>query len=250
MGSLYAKDPVDLAISEIGYQATGSNKKTCKYSADLDAINYWNMGAKNGVADFCSIFVSWLAYKSTRNANGNVEPDKWDAHYFLFQPDKGENLGAGCGYQADYYMQHDAWTDNPERGDQVFFRNFAHTGIVVDWDNEGFFTVEANVNGGKVAKRYYKYGDSSVDGFGRPRYDGWEYPTSKKEEPKKEEAKKPTSNLYKVNVGDYLAIRTGAGTDNAKVGELYDGATVEVYEIKDGWGRINSGLWVIMDYLE
>ena len=76
---------------------------------------------------------------------------------------------------ADFYQENNAWTDNPERGDVVTFNDYSHTGLVVDWDNNGFYTVEGNADGGKVVKRYYKYGDPCVDGFGRPRYDGWEY---------------------------------------------------------------------------
>lgn len=170
MGSLYAKDLVELAIDQIGYQADG---KYNKYAAELDSINYFNMSPKDGVADWCAIFFCWLAYKCAK-----PEPDKWDAHYFLFQPDKGEDLAAGCGYAADYYMQNDAWTDNPERGDQVFFKKsngvYYHTGIVVDWNENGIYTVEGNTNGGKVAKKFYNYDDPKIAGYGRPRYDAWE----------------------------------------------------------------------------
>ena len=196
MGSLYAKDVVNTALNEIGYEAEGSNKKYTIYSAELDACNYWNgMEAKNGVADWCSIFFNWLCYANTRNADGDIEANKWDAHYFTFEPDDRNDLAAACGYAADYYQQNDAWTDNPERGDQVFFRNYAHTGIVVDWDNEGFYTVEGNIDGGKVGKRYYKYGDPCVDGFGRPRYDGWEYEQPKQDAPVKEDSKVETVTL-------------------------------------------------------
>lgn len=196
MGSLYAKDVVNTALNEIGYEAEGSNKKYTIYSAELDACNYWNgMDSKNGVADWCSIFFNWLCYANTRNENGDIEANKWDAHYFTFEPDDRNDLAAGCGYAADYYQQNDAWTDNPERGDQVFFRNYAHTGIVVDWDNEGFYTVEGNIDGGKVGKRYYKYGDPCVDGFGRPRYDGWEYEQPKQDAPVKEDSKVETVTL-------------------------------------------------------
>ena len=196
MGSLYAKDVVNTALNEIGYEAEGSNKKYTIYSAELDACNYWNgMEAKNGVADWCSIFFNWLCYANTRNADGDIEANKWDAHYFTFEPDDRNDLAAACGYAADYYQQNDAWTDNPERGDQVFFRNYAHTGIVVDWDNEGFYTVEGNIDGGRVGKRYYKYGDPCVDGFGRPRYDGWEYEHPKQDAPVKEDSKVETVTL-------------------------------------------------------
>lgn len=192
MGSLYAKDVVNTALNEIGYEAEGSNKKYTIYSAELDAVDYFNT-KKNGVADWCAIFVIWCMYANTRNANGDIEADKWDAEYFQYQPDR--STAAGVGYMADFYQQNDAWTDNPERGDVVTFRDYAHTGLVVDWDNNGFYTVEGNVNGGRVEKRYYRYGDPCVDGFGRPRYDGWEFTPKKEDAPVKEDSKVETVTL-------------------------------------------------------
>ena len=183
MGSLYRKDVIDIALEQDGYQGNG---KWCKYTEDLDAINYFNMGAKNGSADWCSIFVNWCIYMSTRNASGQIEPDKWDAHYFTFEPDSGEDLAAACGYAADYYMAHDAWSDDCQgacRGDQVFFRNFAHTGLVTGYDDEGIYTIEGNIDGSKVGRRYYKFDDPSIDGFGHPRYDGDVYPGDEEAEP-------------------------------------------------------------------
>ena len=56
MGSLYAKDVVETALNEIGYEAEGANHKYSIYSAELDSCDYWNMAPKNGVADWCSIF--------------------------------------------------------------------------------------------------------------------------------------------------------------------------------------------------
>ena len=100
MGSLYAKDLVDLALSEIGYQADG---KYNKYAEELDSIDYFNMGPKNGSADFCAIFICWLAYRCSK-----PDPSKWDARYFLFQPGSGEDLAASCGWGAQYYMDNDS----------------------------------------------------------------------------------------------------------------------------------------------
>ena len=256
MGSLYAKDVVEQALNEIGYQAEGSNHKYNIYAAELDKCNYWNMGPKNGEADWCAIFVNWCVYANTRNANGEIDADKWDAHYFLFEPDKGQNLAAGCGYAADYYQKNDAWTDNPERGDQVFFRNYAHTGIVVDWDDTSFWTVEGNIDGGKVGKRKYSFGDPDIDGFGRPRYDGWEYkPSNDDIKPEPEPTPEPTPSpapildARRVTVESWLNVRTGPDTDYDKIGELYDGAVVFVYETDGDWSRIGDNMWVCSDHL-
>ena len=223
MGSLYAKDVVSTALNEIGYEGEGSNHKYTIYTSELDkgtGCDYWNgMDKKNGVADWCSIFVNWCIYANTRNDNGEIEANKWDAHYFTFEPDSGNNLAASCGYAADYYQRNDAWDgSNPERGDQVFFRNYAHTGLVVDWDNDGFYTVEGNIDGGKVGKRYYKYGDPQIDGFGRPRYDGWEF----KKDEKPSESDKPYPP-------EKITIKIEVTTDNAEaVKSALKGAKITV----------------------
>lgn len=195
MGSLYAKDVVNTALNEIGYEAEGSNKKYTIYSAELDAVDYFNT-KKNGVADWCAIFVCWCMYANTRNSDGEIEADKWDAEYFQYQPDR--STAAGVGYMADFYQKNDAWYSDfseIERGDIVTFRDYAHVGLVVDWDNEGFYTVEGNIDGGEVGKRFYKYGDPRVDGFGRPRYDGWEYNPPKQDAPVKDENKVKTVTI-------------------------------------------------------
>jgi hypothetical protein len=175
MGSLYAKDLVDLALKEADseYQSDG---KYNKYAEELDSVNYFNMAPKNGVADFCSIFISWLAYRCSK-----PDPSKWDAHYFLYQPDSGEDLAASCGWAAQYFMDNDAFYTNPkdfERGDQIFFVKsngvYYHTGLVVGWDEKYVYTVEANTSGGKTLKKRYLLNDDKIAGVGRPRYDGWE----------------------------------------------------------------------------
>ena len=248
MGSLYKADVVRLAREEVGYQG---GKKTSKYSKDLDNVNYWNMGAKDGYADWCSIFFNWLIWSSTRNSSGDIDPDVWDAHYFTFEPDGGQNLAAGCGYAADYYMQHDAWSGDSSGacvGDQIFFRNFAHTGIVVDWDDSYVYTVEGNVSGNQVLERRYSLDDPQIDGYGHPRYDGDEYPTTsapKEDNKPKEDAKPeptpapvpeaPKKEVYKVTTnGGVLRLRSAPNTDSAYLIGIPNGTEIEVSAIVDG----------------
>ena len=252
MGSLYTKDVIGTALAEEGYQG---GKKTSKYSAELDSINYWNMGAKDGSADWCSIFVNWCIYRSTRNASGEIDPDKWDAHFFTYEPDTGENLGAGCGYSADYYMQNNAWSEGGSDycqgarvGDQVFFRNFAHTGLVYDWDDNYIYTIEGNVNGNRVETRRYSLSDTSIDGFGHPRYDGDEYPTSDgssdttpepEPEPTPEPYTEPTPEPYTVwfkvhTNGGVLRLRSAPNTSSAYLIGIPNGTELESNAIVEG----------------
>lgn len=201
MGSLYAKNVVETALNEIGYQADG---KMNKYAAELDAVDYFvGCGKKNGL-DWCCVFVCWLAYH-----NCIPEPDKWDAMYFLFQDQKC-NTSAVVKYAADFYKQNNAFytdTSKFERGDQIFFKKgkntLYHTGLIVDWDEKGIYTVEGNTNGGQVAKKFYAYDEAKIAGVGRPRYDGWE--------PKKAEVK---PEPVKVNDGsEYTEAEIKAAYD-------------------------------------
>lgn len=265
MGSLYAKDVLDRALAEVGYQADGEWNK---YADELDKVNFFTgCGDKQGL-DYCSVFTSWCAYKSTRNANGEIDPDVWDAHYFLYQPDNND-CAAVIGYVVDYYASNDAYYTNPkdlEKGDQMIFQNskgYSHTGWCYDWDEEYVYTVEGNINGGKVGKKKYKYSEfgNYIAGFGRPRYDGWEYKPAEDSKPEPEPTPEPTPNPWAdddgvkvgekrtVRVDSWLNVRAEPNSDSKKLGELYDGAIVIVYENEGEWARIGENLWVYASYL-
>lgn len=55
--------------------------------------------------------------------------------------------------------------------------------------------------------------------------------------------------IYAVTPAVGLNIRSGPGTNYGRVDTYPSGAAVQVLEIRDGWGRTDSG-WVCMDYLE
>lgn len=169
MGSCYKSDVIKIALNEVGYQADG---KINKYAAELDSVDFFTGCGKKQGLDWCCVFVCWCIYKSCL-----PKPDKYDAHYFLYQSDVCD-MAAVVKYAADYFKNNNAFDKDTKyacTGDQVFFQKsngvLYHTGIVVDWDNNGIYTVEGNTNGGKVAKKFYKYGDSKIAGFGHPRYD-------------------------------------------------------------------------------
>ena len=279
MGSCYAKKACDIALNEVGYQGDG---KWCKYSAELDSVDYFNY-KKNGSADWCSIFVNYCVWKACIEPSPDDDPEgaKWTAYYMMCEPSSSSaNCAAGCGYAADYFMQNDAWdssTQYAERGDQIFFVNssgvFYHTGIVVDWDDDGLYVVEGNTNGAQVAKKFYSYSDSRIAGFGHVRYDGWELSSGNEKEPdhSKDDSKPkpepepipeptpdpepaptpepPKGDEYRVNVETKLNVRTGPGTDNDVVAQLDDGDVVTVIATDGNWGCIGKWMWVCMDYL-
>lgn len=169
MYKLYQKDVCDLALSQVGK----SCGKTNEYSKELDQVNFYNT-KKNGAADSCSIFCDDMIFRS-------IEPRSADnARNALYEPNTG-NAGAGCKQAAEYFKANNAFYTKPSEahcGDKVFFKDgngkLYHVGLVVEWNSEGIFTVEGNTNGGKVAKKFYKYSSSKIAGFGRPRYTGWQ----------------------------------------------------------------------------
>lgn len=223
MGSLYAKDVVDTALSEVGYQADG---KWNKFADVLDSVDYFTgCGNKQGL-DWCCVFVCYCAYMNTRNSDGDIDPDVWDAHYFLYQSDSCD-MAAVVKYLAQYFKDNDAWTDNPERGDVCIFQKsngvYYHTGVVTDWDNEAIYVTEGNTGGGQVLTREYSYKDigGKIAGFGRPRYDGWEMSTSEEpvNEPEPEPTPKPAPDKPAKSVdelaNEVIAGKWGNGKDRA-----------------------------------
>lgn len=180
MASLYRKPCVESAESDIGYESDGLWNK---YAERLDECDFFaGCGKKNGAVDYCAIAYCYWLFLNVITDDGNVDDNdrKYMVHYAMYQSDSC-CTSAGCTQQANAYKNNDAWsTDYADLavGYQVFFKKsngaIYHTGICVDWDDEGFYTVEANVNSYHTEKRFYKYGDAKVAGFGIPRFDGYE----------------------------------------------------------------------------
>ena len=184
MASLYRKPCVESAEDDIGYESDGLWNK---YAERLDECDFFaGCGKKNGAVDYCAIAYCYWLFLNVITDDGNVDDNdrKYMVHYAMYQSDDC-CTSAGCTQQANKYKDNDAWsTDYADLavGYQVFFKKsngaIYHTGICVDWDDEGFYTVEANVNSYHTEKRFYKYGDAKVAGFGIPRFDGYEIETS------------------------------------------------------------------------
>lgn len=181
----YASKVISVFLAEIGYIEKKSNAqlddKTAnagfgnytKYARDLDAIPGFFNGKKQGFP-WCDVSLDWAFVQ----AYGVEEAKK-----LLCQPDN--SLGAGCYYSAQYYKQKGQFHEkDPRPGDQIFFwtekkDGVAHTGLVVEVDNQYVTTVEGNVrdqdnamaDGGAVRMKKYKLDDDTIYGYGRPAYD-------------------------------------------------------------------------------
>ena len=155
------KRVISLAKSEIGYRPY-SGKRT-KFADYLDGLGDVYNGKKSGF-DWCDVFVDYIFIKTFGERDGMS---------MLYQEYKG--LGAGCGYSANYFRKHGAFSKNPEKGSQIFYGqsgNEYHTGLVVDVDETYIYTVEGNIGGGngQVGTKKVKKTDNSISGFGIPNW--------------------------------------------------------------------------------
>lgn len=278
MASLYRK-PCAETMKEDGESGYQSDGKWNKYAERLDACDFFaGCGKKNGEVDHCAIAYCYWLFLNVITDNGDVTDDdrKYMTHYAMYQSDSC-CTAAGCEQQVQVYKDHGAWFTDPKDivvGDQIFFWKWDeekgrmihyHTGGCCDWDDDGIYVTEANVEGGKTKIRFYPYSEfgNKIAGFGHPRFDGYELAdgdpktdSDNDSEPinepgsNPEPSTEPVNSVYTVCTSSYLRICNGAGTEYKKLGELYNGAEVIVQEIKDGWGRIGENLWVSMDYLK
>ena len=131
-----------------------------------------------------------------------------------------------------------------------------HTGAIVNWDNKGFYVVEGNTNGGMVAQKFYAYNNPLILGFGRPKWTGWLPDPEPTPEPTPTPTPEPVPEDNKskvVHIKTFLAIRNTPevkSDDSNKVGELYNGAIVNVIETSGSWAKISGDFWVSTKYLQ
>lgn len=172
--SYTAKRLLEIAAAEIGYKEKETNSqldnKTAnagdgnytKYARDLHAAGYYQ-ASKQGFA-WCDMFVDWCFLQL---CGGN--PDV--AQKIICQSGP---YGAGCKFSAQYYQNAGRYyEDDPQPGDQIFFNDFAHTGIVEKVVGNVVHTIEGNTSN-QVARRTYTLGSKTIDGYGRPRFDAEE----------------------------------------------------------------------------
>ena len=172
--SYTAKRLLEIAAAEIGYKEKETNSQLdnptanagddnyTKYARDLHAAGYYQ-ASKQGFA-WCDMFVDWCFLQL---CGGN--PDV--AQKIICQSGP---YGAGCKFSAQYYQNAGRYyEDDPQPGDQIFFNDFAHTGIVEKVVGNVVHTIEGNTSN-QVARRTYTLGSKTIDGYGRPRFDAEE----------------------------------------------------------------------------
>lgn len=83
------------------------------------------------------------------------------------------NGSALCRDSAQYFKEHGAFFKKPEPGDVIFFfraGEINHQGIVIRVIGGSVITVEGN-SSDSVTERCYSISDSSIAGYGRPRWE-------------------------------------------------------------------------------
>lgn len=245
MSKHYASKVIEIALSEVGYHEKASNSQLNSKTANSGSANYNKFAAfidkhypefynlsKNGY-DWCDIFNDYCHIKAS---------DMETARKALYQP--YESCGAGCPYSAGYYRQNGAFINRgagmPKPGDQIFFGTPGdeyHTGIVVKVLGDKVYTVEGN-SGEKVSEHCYYLTDSSIAGYGRPKYD-----------------KEVTTVELKENGAIYkYAYKDVLGGSSKLLKSLKTGA--KVTWLKDdgyGWSKVRSGTvegWIMNRHLK
>lgn len=164
---------LEIAAAEIGYKEKKSNSQLddpgandgnanfTKYARDLHAAGYYQ-ASKQGFA-WCDMFVDWCFLQLCGSREVAEEMTCQTGLY-----------GAGCDWSAKYYKDQGRFfvsnnTFRPQPGDQIFFRDYSHTGIVEKITGNVITTIEGNTSN-QVARRTYAVGSRSIDGYGRPKF--------------------------------------------------------------------------------
>lgn len=164
------KQVLELAAKYIGYKEKASNKDLYSFEgnagrgnftmfqAELDKAKFWNT-PKNGY-EWCTSFVAWCFWRIAGSEAKDI--------LCLTGP-----YGASCVSWAKYYASQARLFTKPQVGDQYFQRDShdglpCHTGIVESVNGNTFVTIEGNY--GNAVQRVTHTLNSTVYGFGRPKY--------------------------------------------------------------------------------
>lgn len=173
MGNTASK-VLQIANNELGYLEKASASNLDDKTANAGKANYtkyWRdlCPSFQGQA-WCNCFVNWCfaqAYGATEAKKMLYSNSGWS----YYTPTS-----------SDYFKKNNAWTTTPKEGYIIYFKNSTrihHVGIVTEVSNGRVFTIEGNTskgtavipNGGGVYAKDYSLTDSSIAGYGIPKYD-------------------------------------------------------------------------------
>ncbi len=198
-----------IARGELGYHEKNSpehlDEKTApndgsrnftKYARDLAEAGYYQAG-KQGY-EWCDVFVDWCFFRLCGSREAAETMTCQTGPY-----------GAGCEWSARYYAGKGRLDGTPRVGDQAFFGDRDHTGIVSAVDGSAVTVIEGNKNH-RVEENTYHIGDGWLSGeFGHPFYEAEPVPQP---EP---------AGVYTVQRGDTLwDIANAHGTTVSQLAAL------------------------------
>lgn len=167
---------IDIELEEVGYIEKASNANLdsetankglnnyTKYSRDINALG---LRGYQGSA-WCCTHQFWVEVQAV-----GLEQALKNWHMT-----KASYVGYNCFDTYNKFAAAGKTSKKPKLGCLVVF-TFSHIGRVIDIDGDYIITVEGNTsaatyerNGGKVAKKRYKYNDSKIKGYCIIDYDG------------------------------------------------------------------------------
>lgn len=170
----YVDKVIQIERAEVGYLEKKSNANLDDKTANVGSGNYtkyardyaaWGDGNYQGQA-WCDMFQDWAFVQAYGVDNAR------------------RLLGGFSAYtptSAQYFKNMGQWSQTPQRGALVFFKNSErvhHIGLVTDVKDGKIYTVEGNTaatedvvaNGGGVWAKSYDIGNSKIAGYGIPAY--------------------------------------------------------------------------------
>lgn len=169
---------ISIAQREVGYLEKKTKDLLDSKTANAGSANFTKYArdiypSLQGQA-WCDMFVDWCFTE----AFGKTLARQLLGGFSAYTPTSAQ-------YFKDRGQYHKS---NPQRGDQIFFRNsqrICHTGIVTKVSGGRVYTIEGNTsngtevvaNGGAVCEKSYLLTNSKIDGYGRP---DWSIVDSKK----------------------------------------------------------------------
>lgn len=182
---------IDVALDEVGYVEKASNSSLHDKKANPGSANWTKYGEWYGLngpgAPWCDMFVSWCAEEAGEAfAVGRFSYVPYHAKFFQ---EKGQ-----------YYSRGQII---PRTGDVIFFREFAHIGLVESCDGTYVYTIEGNTsdgntldpNGGAVCRKWYSLDSMYIQGYGRPNY--------QEDNKKEEEAAIVSTKVLGIDVSEH-----------------------------------------------
>lgn len=160
---------IDIAKKEVGYLEKSSNKDLDSKTANVGKNNYTKYARDLYPSlqgqPWCDMFVDWCFVK----AFGEIKAKQLLCGGF----------SAYTPTSAQYYKGKGRWSEVPQIGGQIFFKNSVrinHTGIVTNVYDGRVHTVEGNTsgnfsvvaNGGGVYEKSYLLSNEKIAGYGIP----------------------------------------------------------------------------------